>query len=100
MTKTDASFHIEAGPKRFSATVRDINLQQPLAKSAAQALREAWARHGVLVFPDQELDHAQLERFTLDLGDFGVDPFIEAMADHPNILVTEQTENTFEFGCY
>ncbi len=91
---------VEAHDSGFSAIARGIDLRSPLDASSAKAIREAWARHGVLVFPEQELNHENLEDFTQGLGEFGLDPFIEAMAEHPHILEVrrEADEKATNFG--
>jgi taurine dioxygenase len=84
----------------FGATARGLDLRAPLSDAAAETIRLAWARYGVLIFPDQSLDDDELEKFTLGLGDFGLDPFIEAMPDHPHILELrrEPDEKAANFG--
>jgi len=76
MPETVASIQIDPFPNDFGATTRGLDLRVPLSGAASETIRQAWARHGVLVFPEQSLDHDELERFTLGLGDFGLDPFI------------------------
>lgn len=99
-TPTDPTISIEPAESGFVATVRGVDLRAPLSPEAADILRAAWARHGVLVFPDQTLEPHELERFTLGLGDFGHDPFIAPMEDHPNILELrrEPDEKATNFG--
>jgi taurine dioxygenase len=99
-TEQDAALEIETGESGFVATVRGIDLRTPLSEATAERLREIWARHGVVVFPDQCLDPIELERFTQDLGEFGTDPFIEAMEGHPNVLELrrEPGEKPTQFG--
>lgn len=94
------AFRVEPRKQGFAVTIRDIDLREPLDETSSNAIREAWARHGVVVFPDQVLSHAELEAFTLGLGQFGHDPFIEPMADHPNILELrrEAGEKAANFG--
>jgi taurine dioxygenase len=100
MAEKASSLQIEPGKEGFTAIARGLDLQAPLSAVDADAVRGAWARHGVLVFPDQPLDHAALEDFTHSLGEFGVDPFIEAMPDHPHILELrrEPDEKATNFG--
>jgi len=100
MPETVASIQIDPFPNDFGATTRGLDLRVPLSDAASETIRQAWARHGVLVFPEQSLDHDELERFTLGLGDFGLDPFIEAMPDHPHILELRRApdEKATNFG--
>jgi taurine dioxygenase len=100
MGEKEPSLHLEAREHGFGATVRGLDLRAPLSDSVAEAIRQAWAHHAVLVFPDQVLSHADLEKFTLGLGEFGIDPFIESMQDHPNVLELrrEPNEKAQNFG--
>jgi taurine dioxygenase len=97
---TGSTLSIEAGAAGFTAVVRGIDLRAGLDEASAKTIREAWARHGVLVFPDQPLDVDELETFTRSLGEFGEDPFIEAMPDHPHVLELrrEPDEKATNFG--
>ena len=47
------------------ATVRNIDLSAEITQEAVTELRQAWLQYHVLVFPDQLLSPADLERFTL-----------------------------------
>ena len=100
MSGTGAAPSIEPGPEGFTAVVRGIDLRAGVDAGDAKLIREAWARHGVLVFPEQPLDVAGLEAFTRSLGDFGEDPFIESMPDHPHVLELrrEPDETATQFG--
>lgn len=84
----------------FGARVSGPDLSEPLSADTANVLRQAWAKHGFLVFPNQTLEPAQLEAFTESLGKFGSDPFIEPMEGHPNILELrrEPDEKAQNFG--
>jgi taurine dioxygenase len=84
----------------FGASVTGLDLARPLSQDQAATIHAAWARHAVLVFPDQCLAPEQLEAFTLALGDFGEDPFIAPMPGHPNILELrrEPDEKVQNFG--
>lgn len=53
----------------FAREVTGINCADPLAEADAQALREAWSQHGVLVFRNQLLEEAALVRFSEAFGE-------------------------------
>lgn len=84
----------------FGAISTGLELSRPLAPDAVAAILAAWARHAVLVFPEQRLAPEELEAFTLALGAFGEDPFIAPMPGHPNILELrrEADESVQNFG--
>jgi taurine dioxygenase len=68
------------------ATVRGVDLAEPLDRATVADIRSAWLEHHVLAFPDQTLSDHDLERFTLAFGPFGVDPFIESIEGHPHVI--------------
>lgn len=90
---------IKAHSNDFSACISGCDLSQ-LDTKTIDAIKDAWTRYSVVYFPDQPLNHEQLEAFTLAMGEFGKDPFIEAMPGHPNILELERTpdESATNFG--
>ena len=84
----------------FGAEVTGLDLAGPLAGEELAAVKDAWARHTVLAFPGQPLSLEALEAFTLQIGPFGVDPFIKPMPGHPNVLELrrEPDETSKNFG--
>jgi len=66
---------IQATGQACGASVRGVNLAEPLDADTVTTLRWAWMRHHVLAFPDQELTDADLERFILYFGTFGDEPY-------------------------
>ncbi len=100
MSQSADTIHIEPRQDGFGAVVTGLDLSQALETSAVDAIHEAWAKRSVLVFPEQSLKPDQLKAFTLSLGQFGHDPFIEAMEDHENIVEVrrEPDEEATQFG--
>ncbi|MDP1641043.1 MAG: TauD/TfdA family dioxygenase [Phenylobacterium sp.] len=84
----------------FGAVVTGLDLASPLDEATMDEVRQAWADHGVLSFPDQPLSLDQLEAVTLQFGPFGVDPFIAPMPGRPNVLELrrEPDEKATNFG--
>lgn len=84
----------------FGAKVTGVDLTRPLAPATQDRIKAAWAEHAVLHFPDQPLSLDQLEAFTLQIGPFGVDPFVKPMPGHPNVLELrrEANETAKNFG--
>ena len=70
----------------LGAHVRGVDLSRPLDAETVAAIRAAWLEHLVLAFPDQEMSHEDLERFTEAFGGFGTDPFSAPLPDHPHII--------------
>lgn len=67
------------------ATVTGVDLTQALDETTVAEIRAAWLDHKVLAFPDQPMTNADLERYTLNFGPYGNDPFFGAIEGHPNI---------------
>lgn len=100
MTRKYATIEVDPMAEGFGAAVRGLRLAAPLPAETLNEVKIAWARHSVLFFPDQPLTHAQLEAFTLQFGDFGHDPFIVPLDEHPHILELrrEPDEKAANFG--
>ena len=83
---TSAS-HIEVQPsgQACGATIRGVDLTEPLTAGEVDAIRSAWLDHHVVAFPDQALTDDDLERFTQYFGPFGTDPFFESVDGRPHI---------------
>ena len=45
--------------EQFAAEVGDVDLSKPLSPQDQQAIKEAFWKYAVLVFPDQQLTHEQ-----------------------------------------
>jgi len=84
---------VEPSGQACGATVRGVDLTKPLSDDAVGDIRAAWLAHKVLAFPDQPMSNQDLERFTLNFGPFGNDPFFAAIDGHPNIAAIRRTEN-------
>jgi alpha-ketoglutarate-dependent taurine dioxygenase len=84
----------------LGAKITGIDLAKPLSEEAVSEIKGAWHDHGVVFFPDQDLDPAKLETFTQSMGDFGHTDFIVPMEGHPNVLELrrEPEETASHFG--
>jgi taurine dioxygenase len=91
---------VAAQASGFGAEITGVDLTKPLPPTVLGEVKAAWARHGVVAFPDQPLSLDQLEAFTLQMGGFGADPFIRPMPGHPNVLELrrEPDEKATNFG--
>ena len=52
----------------LGAEVSGVDLSRPLGRDTAEQLRQAWREHLVLVFHDQDIDHAQHIGFARNFG--------------------------------
>src|SRR5438067_2456 len=71
-----AAVEVRANADGFGAEITGLDLSRPLPGSVLEAVKAAFAAHSVVWFPDQPLTHDQLEGFTLQLGEFGWDPYV------------------------
>lgn len=80
------TIRVQSQETGFGAEVSGVDLSRPLEAAVLAEVKDAWARHAVLAFPDQPLTLDQLEAFTLQFGPFGDDPYVAPMPGHPNVL--------------
>jgi taurine dioxygenase len=70
----------------FGARVEGLRLNSILSDALVSEIKSIWWDYQVLYFPDQPLDHAQLEQFSRSFGNFGDDPYVQSIEGHSNIL--------------
>lgn len=94
------TLEVKAQASGFGAEIIGLDLTRPLSGDQLAEVKAAWARHAVVAFPDQPLTLDELEAFTLQIGPFGVDPFIKPMPGRPNVLELrrEPDEKATNFG--
>lgn len=87
-------------PTGFGAEITGVDLTRPVPDAILAEVKAAWARHGVVAFPDQLLGLEAQEAFTEQMGGFGHDPYVKPMAGHPNVLELrrEPDEKATNFG--
>lgn len=94
--------HIEVRPLTGAMGAEIFNVDVTcLSAEQLDEINQALADHLVVFFRDQEMSIEQQEAFTLNFGDYGVDPFVPGMKDHPHVLrlVKEADESTgYVFG--
>lgn len=83
-------YDITPSGQACGAEIRGIDLTRPLSESAVSAIRAEWLKHHVLAFPDQAMSDDDLERFTLQFGPFGDDPFIAPIAGRKHIIAVKR----------
>ena len=81
---------IKPSGKTLGAAITEIDLSRPLSNEAISLIRDAWLEYHVIFFPEQVLDHDQLLKFSLALGPFGDDPFIEPIEGRRNIIAIQR----------
>ena len=84
----------------IGADVEDLDLTR-LSDEGFVELRQALLAHKVIFIRDQALSVSDLERVTQHLGEFGREPYVICMEDHPHVVhvVKEADEKApFVFG--
>lgn len=91
---------VTPNPGGFGAAISGVDLGAALDAPTVAAIRAAWLEHQVVYFPDQRMSHADLERFTRYIGEFGHDPYVAPVAEHQHILEIrrEPAEAVTPFG--
>lgn len=79
----------------IGAEIEDIDLTRLDASGFAE-LRHALLAHKVIFIRDQVLGISDLEHVTQQLGEFGREPYVSGIKDHPNVVhvVKEADEKT------
>ena len=93
-------FDLINSSSRLGAVISGIDLTKEIDKAEVKKLRSVWLECSVLVFPNQKLEHREFEKFSLIFGNFGDDPFIDSIEQHPNIIEVkkEANEKASHFG--
>ncbi|MCB1690600.1 MAG: TauD/TfdA family dioxygenase [Halioglobus sp.] len=79
-------FEVTPSGQACGAEITGVDLSGALDAATISALRAAWLEHHVLVFPDQVLCDADLERFVLSFGAFGAEPYFLPKAGSEHIV--------------
>jgi taurine dioxygenase len=80
--------HIEVEPVTASigATVRGVDLREPLDADAVAEISAAWLRHKVLFLPGQVIDRDDHKRFARYFGTFFRHPYLKDVTRDPDIV--------------
>ena len=90
------ALQIEPFDGAIGAAVMDVDLAQPLDAEERERLIEAWNRHSVLVFRDQQIAPDEFLRYSRYFGDLEVHVLEQYLHPvHPEILVVS---NILEYG--
>jgi len=96
---SDASFESEPLAPFAGLEIRGLDLGQSLSNATVSELRDAFLRHHVLVFRDQDLSSEAYVSFARLWGEPDIYPFVKGLDGFPMItpVVKEPTE-TVNFG--
>lgn len=98
---TTAGFALAANPiaGALGAELHGVDLSQPLADDVVAGIRQALLDHLVVFFRDQRLSPEQLVAFGRRFGTLARYPFVEGLAEHPEIIeVTKLPHERTNFG--
>ena len=73
--------------------IYDFKIDNHCSLKYIDELRNLWLENSILIFKNLMLDHNQFERFGLLFGEFGDDPYIESIKNHPNIIEVKREAN-------
>jgi taurine dioxygenase len=90
MLNDNTKIQIELSGQACGATVTNIDLAMPITGEQVKQIRDAWLEHHVLAFPDQAMSDDDLERFSLEFGPFGDDPFIASIEGRKHIVAVQR----------
>jgi taurine dioxygenase len=79
----------------LGAEVQGIDLRQPLDAATEKEVHDAWMKHLVLFFRDQDITPGQHKAFASRFGQLHVHPVLPSRGDegHPEIVVLESDEH-------
>lgn len=89
--RADTTLEIRPLKPHIGAEVGGVDLRAPLEAATMDALHQALAVHGVLVFRDQDITVEQQMAFGRCFGDLSVHPFSAHLAEHPEVIVLDYT---------
>jgi len=76
----------------LGAEISNIDLSQPFDEPVIDALRQAHAEHGVLIFPNQKITSEQFMAFARNFGDLTVHPFSNSTEERPELIIYDNKE--------
>ena len=86
-SRTSATLRIAPLTPTIGAEVHGIDLTRPLDDATLAELQDAWARHLVLFFREQDLTFEQHMALGRRFGELHIHPAAPKDAEHPEILV-------------
>ena len=73
--------------------INDFKIENHCSSIYIKKIKNLWLENSILIFKNLILDHNQFERISLLFGEFGYDPYIESMKNHPNIIEVKREAN-------
>ena len=73
----------------IGAEIRGVDLRRPLSDAEFAAIHDAFVRHEVLVFRDQDITLDQQKAFARRFGDLSIHPFSPNLDDQREVIVLD-----------
>jgi len=70
----------------LGATVRGVDVREPLDGEVVRELTDAWVEHKVLFLPDQPVNREQHKRFARYFGEIYRHPFLKEVGGDPDVV--------------
>ena len=93
MNNKDVRYEIKNNNSSLGIEILDFDYNDIFDKKRIEELRNQWIKYSIIIFKNLELNHQQLEKFSLAFGDFGDDPYIHPIIGHKNIIEVKREAN-------
>lgn len=91
-SETHPNLSIRPAGVFLGAEVAGVDLRLPLDDLAVEAIKQAHAEYGVLVFPNQPITSEDLMRFGRYFGELSVHPFSTSSTENSELIVYDNKE--------
>ena len=93
MNNKDVRYEIKNNNSSLGIEILDFDYNDIFDEKRTEELRNQWLKYSIIIFKNLELNHQQLEKFSLAFGDFGDDPYIHPIVGHKNIIEVKREAN-------
>lgn len=93
MNNKDVRYEIKNNNSSLGIEILDFDYNDIFDEKRIEELRNQWLKYSIIIFKNLELNHQQLEKFSLAFGDFGDDPYIHSIVGHKNIIEVKREAN-------
>ena len=99
MTTQYQNIQVQRLTPAIGAVISGVNIADELSERTLAEIRDAFLQHLVVFFRGQSLTPEQLVAFPRKFGEIGYYPFVEGMAEHPEVVeVSKKEDETINFG--